>query len=149
MYHGIMRSAIVVLILCLAPFARADLSPDDALTAAADNTLPAFAKQVEDSLRRELTQKTLDNQAVIRLASLRVFARRLAAVKPATPEDAKTLEWLVKHPTLGPLLLTALSPRANPAPLLSAPPALPRTLRRTLDQFPALTLHTCVVPSPP
>jgi tetratricopeptide (TPR) repeat protein len=139
-----MRSAIFVLIVSLSPIVRAEFSSDDALKAAANNTLPVFAKQVEDSLHRELTQKKLDDQAVIRLASLRVFARRLATLK-TSPEDAKTLEWLVKHPTLGPLLLTSLSPRDNPARVLSILTALRGTFGKSIEQYPDLTVAIAVV----
>lgn len=121
------------------------ISSDDALGAYAGHALPAFVKLTEDALRKELGQKKPNEDAVIRLSSLRIFASRVAGGALASPEDAKTLEWLVKHPTLGPLLLTALSPRDNPARVLSVLTALRTTFGKTVEQFPELTVATCVV----
>ena len=56
-----------------------------------------------------------------------------------------TLEWLVKQPTLGPLLLTALSPRDNPARVISVLTALRGKFGKVLDQYPELTGATCFV----
>src|SRR5882757_6027826 len=127
------------------PSAVPTISADDALKAYQDGALPAFTKLVEDSLRKELAQKKLNDDAIVRLATLRLFATRMAVAKLAAPEDAKTLEWLLKHPTLGPLLLTALSPRDNPARVLSVLTALRTSFGKTVEQFPDLTVATCVV----
>jgi hypothetical protein len=121
------------------------ISADDALSAAAEHSLPAFVKLTEDALRKELAQKKPSDEAIIRLASLRIFASRLASATLASPQDAKTLQWLVKHPVLGPLLLTSLSPRDNPARVLSVLTALRTMFGKTVEQFQELTVATCVV----
>ncbi|MDB5322798.1 MAG: hypothetical protein JWN40_4429 [Phycisphaerales bacterium] len=121
------------------------ISADDALRAYQEHALPAFVKLAEDALRTELAQKKPNDETITRLASLRIFASRLGSATLASPEDARTLQWLVKHPTLGPLLLTALSPRDNPARVLSVLTALRTTFGKTVDQFPDLTVATCVV----
>src|SRR3712207_6703425 len=76
-------------------------TPDDALTAYRAGRMPAFVKAVEGHLRRELAQPKPNEPAVVRLAALRAFASRMAAVRPATAEESEALEWLVRHPTLG------------------------------------------------
>jgi hypothetical protein len=137
----------------LAPFSRAQpaggpaaaITAEDALKARRDNALPAFAKAVEDMLRQELAQKKPNADAVINLAALRTFAGPLASAKPATPKDAETLEWLLRHPTLGPMLLPALSPRDNPARVITVLTALRATFGKTVEQFPDLTVATCLV----
>jgi hypothetical protein len=121
------------------------ISTDDALRAYQDRALPAFLKRTQDALRTELAQKKPSDEAVIRLASLRIFASRLAGATFASPDDASTLQWLVKHPTLGPLLLTAISPRDNPARVLTVLTALRKNFGRLVDQFPDLAVAACVV----
>src|SRR4051794_25024477 len=121
------------------------LSADDALRAYKTGGLAVFARQVEDALREELGQKKLRDEPLIRLAALRAFANRAAVAKLATPEDSATLEWVVKQPVLGPLLLTALSPRDNPARVIAVLTALRARFGKVLEQYPDLTVATCVV----
>jgi hypothetical protein len=119
-------------------------TPDDALKAYDDGRLAAFAADVEGQLRRELSQNQPRNETVVRLATLRAFAGRLAAVKPAAADEA-TLRWLIKQPALGPLLLTALSPRDNPARVLSVLTALRAKYGKAVETFPELAVAACVV----
>jgi hypothetical protein len=135
-----------LLILCLAGFVRGEeLSIDEAVKAWKGNALPAAAKAIEDSLRTELAQKKLKDDVIIRQAMLRMFARRVAVAKLASAQDGPTLEWLVKHPVLGPLLLTAISERDDPSRVLAVLTALRAKFGKTVEQFPELTVATCVV----
>jgi hypothetical protein len=120
-------------------------SPDDALKAYREGRLAAFATSVDEQLKRELSQKKPADDAIVRLATLRAFAGRFAATKPASPADAATLQWLIKQPTLGPLLLTALSPRDNPTRVLTVLTALRAKYAKSVEEFPDLTVATCVV----
>lgn len=120
-------------------------SPADALVAYRDGGLPAFAGTAEAGLRHELAKPKLDDKAIVRLASLRAFARRLGTAKPAVAEEAQSLEWLVTHPTLGPLLLTALSQRDDAARALSVLAALRKNFGPAVEQFPDLAVAACVV----
>jgi hypothetical protein len=147
-----MKNAVLLFVtIALASVTWARAAPakivttNDAFDAYKKGELPAFATPVQESLRQELGNKKLDENAVVRLASLRTFSVRFASTKLDTPDDARTLEWLIKHPTLGPLLLTALSPRDNPARVLSVLSALRTNFGKTVEQFPELTVATCVV----
>src|SRR5438477_12473367 len=93
------------LALCSARGSVADVySIDDAVAAWKGNSSGASVKGIEEGLRKELGKKKLNEDSVIRLAELRVFASRFGGLKlPA--EDEKTLEWLVRHPKMAPLLL--------------------------------------------
>jgi hypothetical protein len=128
--------------------ARADEippSPADAIQAFRTAKLPEFTKLVEETLRHELTQAKIDEPGIIRLTALRAFALRMADLRPGSSAESETLEWLVNHPTLGPLLLTAISERDNPARVLSVLAALRTAFGKTIEQFPELTVAICVV----
>lgn len=128
--------------------ARADTvapSSADAIQASRNGKMPEFTKVVEDALRRALIEEKVDEPTLVRLAALRAFALRMADVKPASSAESETLEWLVNHPALGPLLLTAISERDNPARVLSVLTALRSAFGKTVEQFPDLTVAICVV----
>ena len=120
-------------------------SPDDALNARRDGTTPAFLKLIETSLRTELARPKRNDAAIVRLASLRAFAKRLADAKLPATGDAETLEWLVKHPSLGPLFLTALSDRDNPTRAIAALSAARSRLGAAVEQCPDLVVAACLV----
>lgn len=120
-------------------------STDDAIAAWKSASLPAFSKVVEKWLRSELGEKKLNADAVVRLASLRTFAAHVGVAKLASPADGQTVEWLVKHPVLGPLLLTAVSERDDPSRVLAVLTALRAKFGNTIEQFPELAVATCVV----
>lgn len=149
---SVIRITTVAMLLALAhPLfaqpAKPALLPsiDDAIVAWKGGSLPGFAKVVEKALRAELGEKKLNADAVVRLASLRMFALRVGVAKLASPEDVQTLEWLVKHPVLGPLLLTAVSDRDDPARVVAVLTALRGKFGKTIEQFPELAVATCVV----
>jgi len=142
------RNCILTILIAigLASAARGDVfSIDDAVNAWKENTLPAAAKGIESSLRSELGQKKLNEDSIIRLAALRMFATRVGVAKFAADEDSKTLEWVVKHPKLGPLLLTGISERDNPARVISVLTALRAKFGPLVEQYPELAVATCVV----
>lgn len=143
---------ILALTFLLAPLTRAQAnkpapppSVDDAQSALRARTLPIFALKVEDALKAELARPKPDGPTLTRLATLRVFAKRFGTLKEMSEEDSTTAAWLIKHPTLAPLLLTALSEKDDAARVLSLLTALRKQFTSALDQFPDLAVATCVV----
>lgn len=122
------------------------LMPADALAAHREGRIADFAKAAETALQAELARPKLDEPAVVRLAALRAFAVRMGSVKPAGPEEAEAIEWAVAHPTIGPLLLLALTERDDASRGLAVMTALRKEFGpATVEQFAELAVATCVV----